>query len=86
MINVRLRASLLLIGTVLAFGSPAIAKPSDWADIVDTSPKKKIPYDSSRSVERAPVKSSAKSVKAEKPGKKKAKKAPRRAKSKRTRH
>lgn len=89
MINFRLRASLLVIATVLAFGSPAVAAPSDWADVIDHNPKKKIPYDRSRSVDRPPVKSAkstkvAKADKAEKKakGKKKAKKAPRRGKAK----
>ena len=94
MINFRLRASLLIIGTVLVFGSPAVAKPSDWADIVDTTPKKKIPYDKSRSVERAPIKfaqasprpaKAAKASKADTVSAIKAKKAPRRATGKRTR-
>ncbi|MFN0246623.1 MAG: hypothetical protein ACKV2T_06925 [Kofleriaceae bacterium] len=52
-----LRALSIVILTLFVFGSTAIAKPSDWADIVDPNPKQKMAYDSSRRIDRAPIKS-----------------------------
>jgi hypothetical protein len=52
-----LRALSVVILTLFAFGSTAIAKPSDWADVVDPNPKQKMGYDASRRVDREPIKS-----------------------------
>ena len=84
--TLRARASALLILAVCAFGAPAMAKPSDWADVVE-KPGERSALPSPSSNAPRMVASESKAAKKERGGKKaKAKKAPRRGKAKRGRH
>lgn len=83
------RHKLLVIFSLIAFAAPALAKPSDWDDVVERPGDKSVLPAASQN---APdVVANAKSAKASKPkkeraaAKKKSKKAPRRGKAKRSR-
>ena len=79
--TIRSRASLLVLLAVVAFGSPAVAKPSDWASVVEKPGERStLPSPSKNAAPR--IASQAKPTK-ERGKKAKAKKAPRRAKAKR---
>jgi hypothetical protein len=79
--------SLLVIFSLLAFATPAMAKPSDWADVIEKPGDRAALPPPSKNAPQVVTKASTSKPKKERATKKaKAKKAPRRGKAKRGRH
>lgn len=80
-----MRRTLLIVITLVAFSAPAVAKPSQWDDVIEKpgdrlpAPSKNAPRFEKTSAKAANTKPAKTKVKA------KAKKAPRRATTKRSR-
>lgn len=82
-----MRRSLVVVLTLFAFAMPAMAKPSDWADVIEKPGEKAALPPPSKNAPQVVATASASKPKKERATKKtkKTKKAPRRAKGKHSR-